>query len=314
VPTANQCPRALWTSGDRYEAYAGRWSRPIARGFIAWLGLAPGLRWLDVGCGTGALSQTILRCAAPAGVLGVDPAEEFVAPLGASTQDLRARFAVGNAQALPVDDATFDVVVSGLVLNFVADPMAAIGEMQRAVRPGGTIALYVWDYAGEMQMLRHFWNAAVAVDAFARCLDEGERFSLCRPDRLRALFADGGIKAPQSAVLDVPTVFRNFDDFWSPFLGGQGPAPCYLSTLPQDRQVALREHLRAALPVACDGSIRLRARAFVVRGVSARTRRVMIGGRASDVGSDALRRGRPLPPATRGVADRRVHDSYSKLS
>jgi hypothetical protein len=139
--------------------------------------------------------------------------------------------------------------------------------MMRVLRPGGTAAAYVWDYAGNMQLIRHFWNAAVSLDPADRALDEAERFPLCRPARLRALFADGGFAETDCRAIDVPTVFANFDELWAPFLGGQGPAPTYCGTLSEERREALRERLRAALPIAPDGSIRLIARAFAVRGL-----------------------------------------------
>jgi ubiquinone/menaquinone biosynthesis C-methylase UbiE len=170
----------VWTAGDSYEAYVGRWSRLVAREFIEWLRLPAQLRWLDVGCGTGALSETILACAAPAELLGIDPSEEFVAAASDRLQGKWARLQIGEARALPLEDAAFDVVVSGLVLNFVPTPATAVAEMRRVVRAGGTVALYVWDYAREMQMMRHFWNAAVALDPSARPLDEAERFLICK--------------------------------------------------------------------------------------------------------------------------------------
>jgi hypothetical protein len=139
--------------------------------------------------------------------------------------------------------------------------------MLRVLRPGGTAAAYVWDYAGEMQLIRHFWNAAVALDPAARTLDEGERFPLCRPAPLRALFADAGFAETDCRAIDVPTVFADFDDLWAPFLGGQGPAPTYCGMLLEEQCAALRERLRAALPVAPTGSIGLKARAFAVRGM-----------------------------------------------
>jgi len=260
-------PREQWTAGNRYEAYVGRWSRLVARKFIEWLRLPARLRWLDVGCGTGALTQTILASAAPAEVMGIDPSKEFIAAARDLVQDKWVRFQTGEARALPLEDTVFDVVVSGLLLNFVPAPATAIAEMRRVVRGGGTIALYVWDYAGEMQMMRHFWNAATALNPSARPLDEGERFLICKPGNLLALFKDCGIREPECTILDVATVFRNFDDLWSPFLGGQGPAPTYLGTLSEDRQTRLREHVRAHLPIAKDGSIHLIARAFAVRGI-----------------------------------------------
>jgi hypothetical protein len=138
--------------------------------------------------------------------------------------------------------------------------------MKRALRPGGTAAAYVWDYAGQMQLIRQFWDAAAALDPVARALDEGERFPLCHVQCLRDLFADAGFAEIDCRAFDVPTVFADFDDLWSPFLGGQGPAPTYCGTLSEERRAALRERLRAALPIAPDGSITLIARAFAVRG------------------------------------------------
>ena len=165
----------VWASGDAYEPYVGRWSRLVAREFLAWLAVPPGQRWLDVGCGTGALSRAILEIAAPSEVVGVDPAEGFLAYARAYTTDSLARFEVGNALGLPYETGTFDAVVSGLVLNFVSQPPSAVAEMARVAPPGGRVAAYLWDYAGEMQMMRRFWDAAVALDPEASPLDEGRR-------------------------------------------------------------------------------------------------------------------------------------------
>jgi ubiquinone/menaquinone biosynthesis C-methylase UbiE len=153
----------LWAAGDLYEPYVGRWSRVVAAEFLARLGVPAGARWLDVGCGTGALSEAILDRCAPDAVLGVDPSEGFVSHARRQVQDARAEFRLGDAQALPVPDAFFNAVASGLVLNFVPDEPKAAAEMRRAVRPGGTVAAYVWDYAEGMQMMRRFWDAAVAL-------------------------------------------------------------------------------------------------------------------------------------------------------
>ena len=267
MSTRNTAQHDVWASGAAYEPFVGRWSRRAAREFIAWLALAANSRWLDVGCGTGALTQTILTTAAPCEVLGVDPSEGFVAYARDHTQDSRAKFEVGNAQALPVANSSFDVAVAGLVLNFVPDSVRATAEMRRAVRVGGTVAAYVWDYADGMQLLRRFWDAAVALDPAARELDEGRRFPLCRREALRSLLNDVGLERTEVQAIDVPTVFKNFDDYWSPFLGRQGPAPGYCMSLSDDRRARLRNHLQATLPVASDGTIHLKARAFAVRGV-----------------------------------------------
>jgi SAM-dependent methyltransferase len=256
----------VWEVGDAYEQYVGRWSRLVARDFLGWLDRAAGLRWLDVGCGTGALSATILERCAPAELNAIDPSAGFLATARARIADARARFEQGDGQALPLPGGALDVAVSGLVLNFVADPGAMLREMRRVLRPGGAVALYVWDYAGEMQLMRYFWDTAVALDPAARELAEGARCPICQPEVLATLFRDAGLEAVATRPIDVPTVFRDFDDYWSPFLGGQGPAPGYCMSLPEDRRAALRERLRAALPAEADGRIALIARAWAARG------------------------------------------------
>ena len=256
-----------WTSGDAYEPYVGRWSRAVAREFLAWLAVSPGGHWLDVGCGTGSLSGVILEESSPTEVVGIDPSAEYVAYASGRVTDSRARFEVGNAHALPFPSAAFDAVVAGLVLNFVSDPAAAVAEMARVARPGAAIGAYVWDYAGGMELMRRFWDAAVELDPSALELDEGRRFgAVCLPEALADLFRDAGLRRVEARAVDVPTAFRDFDDYWTPFLGGQGPAPSYVMALSEDRRAALRERIRADLLFGADGSIPLSARAWAVRG------------------------------------------------
>lgn len=256
-----------WDSGDAYEAYVGRWSRLVAREFLGWLAVPPGRRWLDVGCGTGALAESILALTAPGEVVGIDPSPAYVAVARDRLSDPRVRFEVGEAQALQAASATFNAVVSGLVLNFVPEPERALSEMTRVVRPGGVVAAYVWDYAEGMQMMRHFWDAAVALDPRAREMDEGRRFPLCRPESLTDLFRTPGLAEVEARAIDVPTVFGDFDDYWSPFQGGQGPAPGYAMSLSEERRAALRERVQASLPTNAKGEHHLIARAWAVRGV-----------------------------------------------
>jgi len=259
-------PQDTWASGDAYEPYVGRWSRLVAREFIAWLNVPAGSHWLDIGCGTGALSQTILQLAAPAQVKGIDRSEGFVNHALAHIKDDRAYFEVGDAQELREETVTCDAAVSALVLNFLPEPGRAVSEMRRAVRPAGIVGAYVWDYAGKMQLMRHFWNAAAALDPTCLDLDEGRRFPLCQPEPLAELFQSAGLKKVEVRAIDIPTDFKDFDDYWSPFLGGQGPAPSYAMSLSEDRRALLRERIRAGLPFAHDGSISLEARAWAVRG------------------------------------------------
>jgi SAM-dependent methyltransferase len=255
-----------WAAGKLYEPYVGRWSRLVARDFLLWLDMPAQLDWLDVGCGTGALAEIILRQAQPRSVIGIDPSAGFVEHARAHVGDPRATFEVADAQSLTVDSARFDSAVAGLVLNFVPRPLLAVQEMARAVRPGGLVAAYVWDYAGKMELMRYFWDAAVALDRDALELDEGRRFPICHPAPLAALFDEAGLRDVETRAIDVPTTFRDFDDYWTPFLGGQAPAPGYAMSLTEARRGALRDRIRAALPIASDGSIPLVARAWAVRG------------------------------------------------
>lgn len=255
-----------WSAGDRYEPYVGRWSRLVAPSFLSWLEQPADLCWLDVGCGTGALAEAILDRCAPRRVEGIDASPAFVDHARAHVADPRAGFAVADARRLAFDASSFDVAVSALVLNFVPEPQAALAEMTRVARPDAMVAAYVWDYAQGMRMIRAFWDAAVQLDADARALDEGLRFPLCSPQRLRTLFAEAGLLDVQVRAIDVPTRFRDFDDYWSPFLGGQGPAPTYAMSLDEVRRDALQRRIRAGLPIAADGSIELEARAWAVRG------------------------------------------------
>jgi SAM-dependent methyltransferase len=255
-----------WAAGKLYEPYVGRWSRLVAKDFLQWIKSPPHLDWLDVGCGTGALAEVILQQMQPRSIKGVDPSAGFIDHAKAHIGDPRATFEVADAQSLPVGSALFDVAVAGLVLNFVTKPALAVREMARAVRPGGVVAAYVWDYAGKMELMRYFWDAAVALDRKAFELDEGRRFPLCQMGPLAELFTQAGLREVQASAIDVPTRFRDFDDYWTPFLGGQAPAPGYAMSLSEECRAALRDRIRATLPISGDGSIALIARAWAVRG------------------------------------------------
>jgi SAM-dependent methyltransferase len=243
----------------------GRWSRLVAQHFIPWTQVPPGADWLDVGCGTGSLLDTIAQAAAPRRLAGVDPSDRFLAVAASRLPD-GVQLEVADAEHLPFGPGEFDAVVSGLVLNFIGDAPAAVRGMRDVTRPGGVVAAYVWDYAEGMEFLRHFWDAAIEVDPAAHDLDEGHRFPICRPDPLRHLFVDAGLSGVEVRSVDVSTVFAGFDDYWEPFLAGQGPAPGFVAALAGEQRVALRDLLSARLPVEPDGSIPLRARAWAVRG------------------------------------------------
>lgn len=255
-----------WGAGDAYERFMGRWSRRLAAAVVDLLGVVPGSDWVDVGCGTGALTATILERAAPRTVTGVEPSPSFLAHARATIVDPRARFVEGSAAELPLPDASVDSAVAGLVLNFVPEPEVALGEMRRVCRFGGTVASHVWDYAEGMELVRRFFDAAIAEDEGAREADEGPRFPICRPGPLGDAFARAGLREVTVEAVEIPTIFTDFDDFWHPFLGGVGVPPHYLVGLEPATQARIRERLRASLPTEPDGSIRLVARAWLARG------------------------------------------------
>jgi SAM-dependent methyltransferase len=258
-----------WERGNPYERYVGRWSRQVAPAFLSWLGIPDGRKWLDVGCGTGALCAAIVDLCSPASVAGVEPSEGF---LETAKDNLagRATLYQGNATAIPLGDASVDVTVSGLVLNFVPDQRVALAEMARVTGNGGTIAVYVWDYAGKMELMRLFWDAAIELDADAAKLDEGNRFPQCNPEALGKLFAGAGLKKVEVKPIDISTPFADFEDYWQPFLGGQGPAPAYAMALDESNRTRLRNRIRERMPIAANGTILLTARAWAVRSTVAK--------------------------------------------
>ncbi len=258
-----------WKRGDPYEQYVGQWSRRVAPVFLAWLGVPAGRRWVDVGCGTGALCAAIVHHCLPLAISGVEPSEGFLLTAKAQLGE-QVMFHTGSATAIPLEDGSVDAVVSGLVLNFVPDQLAALREMARVAVRHGTIAAYVWDYAGKMELMRYFWDAAVALDPDAANLDEGVRFPLCDPEPLKQLFEQAGLGEIEVTGIDVPTPFSSFEEYWRPFLGGQGPAPAYAMSLTDEARARLRDRLRERLPINSDGSIELIARAWAIRATASK--------------------------------------------
>lgn len=256
----------LWGAGDAYERYMGRWSRRVAPVFAEWIDAAPGARWIDVGCGTGILTSAVLAAREPSEVLGIDSSDVFLRSAAASVSDPRASFRQGDAQALAEPDDSFDVAVSGLVLNFLPDKDAAIREMARVVRPGGAIALYVWDYAGHMQVMRAFFDAAATLDPKAADYDDGIKAPVCRPKPLAEILTRSGLDDVEVRAIDIPAAFDGFDDYWAPFLGGTGSAPKYCASLDGAARDRLKQEVRRRLPTGPDGEILLAIRAWAAKG------------------------------------------------
>lgn len=252
----------MFGNAEAYERFMGRWSRLIAADFLDFAALGADSRVLDLGCGTGALAQSIAARCPTSRVVGIDPSAEYIACAAAAAGTERLSFAVGAAQSLPFEADSFDAAVSLLVFNFIPAPQQALSELRRVVCPGGEIAAAVWDYGEAMQMLRIFWDAATALEPGAAVHDE-KHMPLCLAGELQALWDSAGLSAVTEQGLEKAACFASFNDFWSPFLLGQGPAGAYVRSLPAAGVVALREELARRLPPA---PFTLRARAWAVRG------------------------------------------------
>jgi SAM-dependent methyltransferase len=259
-----------WQSGVAYERFMGRWSRLASAAFVHWLDRPAGGVWIDVGMGTGALTQSILDTEQPAQVVGVEPSSALREVARRRLTDDRATVVAGDADSIPLPDEFANTVASSFVLNFVPDTMSALREMRRCTAAGGSVAAVVWDYADGMGFLRHFWTAAAQLDPSAHWLDEGNRFPICGRDPLQFVFDAAGFVDVRVAALEIETRFEDLHDFWEPFLGGTGPAPAYLARLTAPQRQRLHAELAQRLPVEPDGSIRLRARAWAVTGTAAR--------------------------------------------
>lgn len=254
-----------WTSGSHYEQWMGRWSRLLAQEFVNWLYLPAGLQWIDICCGSGIVTQTIVESNAPASILGVDISAEQINFARQHRTRSNVTFEIASAMALPFADGSFDTAVCGLGLNYIPDPGQGLKEFCRVTRAGGTVAAYVWDYAHGARFLREFWDAASAIDAEAAAFDQARRFPMCAPEALQDLFELAKLENPTLYALEIVTRFTSFDDYWQPLLTGQGSAPNYLATRDRKIQAAIRERLRAALPTDGDGTIELPARAWAIR-------------------------------------------------
>jgi SAM-dependent methyltransferase len=253
----------MWDDAAGYEAYVGHWSRALAPRFLDWLGLPKKLNWLDVACGTGAVTRAILANCDPAQVTGLDGSTSYLDAARQEICDPRVRFEIGDARALPFADASFDASVSGLALNFIgADRM--IPQQRRVTKPGGTVAAYVWDYAGGYEYARRFWDAALSVDARAANYDPGLKSPVCREVGLRSAFSAVGLAEIETTHFDDAGEFPSREDYWKTFGGRQGSTAEYSALLTEGQRERLREVFFAALPTS--GPVQIKTRALAVKG------------------------------------------------
>ena len=253
---------------EAYDWRAGRWSQAVGRSFVEWLGCPPGLRWLEIGCGAGALSRAILEKGEPGKLIGIDPSDQDLAQTRQTLRDGRAEFQQGVMEALSFPEGSFDVIASGLVFNFLKDAPLAFGEMQRVAIPGGCLAGYVWDFAGEMQVVRRFWDAAIVVDGAAALADQAAIFPFCKPEALRQLFLVSGLQDVDVQPISATARFPDFTTYWSALLAQDWTGGRFVNALPEIAQQAIRKRLYESLPLQDDGSFVLMVRAWAVRGTT----------------------------------------------
>jgi SAM-dependent methyltransferase len=262
----------VFSAAQAYERFMGRWSRRLAPLFVRFAGTRDGDTVLDVGSGTGSLTAAVARVAPSSHIFGIDPSAPYVALAQSQQGSALIQFEAGDAQQMRFENATFDRTLSLLVVNFIPDARKALGEMKRVTKLNGTVAAAIWDYGDGMEMLRVFWDEAIALTPAAAAKDE-RNMPFCRRGELAALWREQGLQDVVEEGLTVETRLASFDDFWMPFLEGQGPAGAYVTSLSAEERDALRLRLRRRLLGAGeDNAIIMHARAWAVRGTAAGTR------------------------------------------
>ncbi len=265
-PKVSEAEAKMFAASAGYERFMGRWSRLLAPPYIAFAGVKNGDRVLDVGTGTGSLAAAVEASMPASEIVGVDPSEGFIASAQKNAKSTRVHFEVGDAQALKFKDASFDNTLALLVMNFVPDHNKAIAEMRRVTRAQGVVSACVWDYDAGMQMLRFFWDEAVALDPAVEPRDE-RHMKLSRQGQLGDLWKKAGLIGIKEEPLVIDQAYASFNDYWEPFTKGAGPGGAYVVSLSQDRRQKLETSMRRRLlGDRQDGPFTLKARAWCVRG------------------------------------------------
>jgi ubiquinone/menaquinone biosynthesis C-methylase UbiE len=249
---------------DAYDRHTGRYGRELAPAFLRFAGVEPGMRLLDVGCGTGALTEQLADTVGDDGVSAVDPSQAYADACRRRVPGIVVR--IGSAEALPFEDGVFDGVLSQLVIQALSDPPAAAREMRRVTAHGGLVAACAWDFRGGMPLLDAYWAAARSLDPDGvREAGDDTDDQWCTPDGLHRLWTEAGIVDVQTTKLSAGAEYEGFEDAWFSFAAGAGISGAYCRSLDDRRRAALRDEFRRRLG-APDGPFRLDARAWAVRG------------------------------------------------
>ena len=253
---------------SQYDKFMGRWSRQVATQFIDWVEAERELSWLDVGCGVGILAETVIKSCSPSVIVGADPLEKSIEAAKRHPDNKGIEFHIGDAENLPFEGAKFDVVISGLMIKFVANKLRAISEMKRVARPGSIIALYDWDMDSNMNTTRHFWEA-VATMIPDRIEDpKTNRTLITEIDSIASLFEEAGIKAVEQNIISFTTLFRDLDDYWTPITNNSQNVGRFYKTMTEDEREAVHQRMTQTLPFNSDGSISFESRAVAIKGLT----------------------------------------------
>jgi SAM-dependent methyltransferase len=248
---------------DVYDRHIGRYGRELALEVVKFADVRPGQRALDVGCGPGALTRQLAAVLGAEQVAAIDPSSAFVQACQDRVPGVQAE--VAAAEALPFGNGVFDRTLAQLVVNFMTDAEAGVREMCRVTRSGGIIAAAVWDYAGQMTLLRRFWDSAASLDPSAADLDEGRSMRYCMPDELEALWVGAGLAKVTISEVVVTAGYEGFEDLWEPLEFGVSPSGAYVASLSPDQRTELKTDFQHRLG-AGDEPFRLGARAWLAAG------------------------------------------------
>lgn len=254
--------RIDFADASGYERFMGRWSRAVAAHFLQWIGPPRGARWLDVGCGTGILTEALLDLCEPASVVGIDPSSAQIEQASRGPAGARAKFRQADAMNLPFPDGSFDIAASALVINFIPDPLRALREMLRVTAPGGMVAGYVWDFERNLSpsgpLRRAMRGSGAEVPAIPGTAHSGLQ-------ALRSLFLEAGMHSIQSTTVDVTLAYPDFEDFWEAQTPGYSPTTKIINSMTEGERRRLKRAVREALSAGPNGKIEYAARANAIR-------------------------------------------------